>query len=87
MLIAPGAAQRRIQSIANPGANSARLIMWRNRLANGSGASWLGVGPMRVGARFEEFVPEGTGELPDAYYEHLHNVFIHYAAERGFRRR
>ena len=38
---------------------------------------------MRVGARFGEFVPEGTGELPDAYYEHLHNVFIHYAAERG----
>ena len=38
---------------------------------------------MRVGARVGEFVPEGTGELPDAYYEHLHNVFIHYAAERG----
>ena len=83
MLIAPGAAQRRIQSIADPGANSARLIMWQTGWQMVQAHPWLGVGPMRVGPRFEEFVPEGTGELPDAYYEHLHNVFIHYAAERG----
>jgi O-antigen ligase len=42
-----------------------------------------GVGPMHVGARFKEFLPEDVKELPPAYYEHLHNVFIHYAAERG----
>ena len=83
VFIAPGAAQRRIQSIANPGANSARLIMWKTGWQMVQAHPWLGVGPMRVGARFGEFVPEGTGELPDAYYEHLHNVFIHYAAERG----
>jgi O-antigen ligase len=83
VLLAPGAAQRRIRSIADPGANSARLIMWKTGWQMVQAHPWLGVGPMRVGARFGEFVPEGTGELPDAYYEHLHNVFIHYAAERG----
>jgi len=83
VLAAPDAAQRRIQSIANPGANSARIIMWKTGWRMVQAHPWLGVGPMRVGARFGEFVPEGTGELPDAYYEHLHNVFIHYAAERG----
>ena len=83
VFMAPGAAQRRIQSIADPGANSARLIMWKTGWRMVQAHPWLGVGPMRVGARFGEFVPEGTGELPDAYYEHLHNVFIHYAAERG----
>ena len=44
---------------------------------------WLGVGPERVGPRFEEFMPPWEGELPDAYYGHLHNIYIHYAAERG----
>ena len=45
---------------------------------------WLGVGPERVGPRFEEFMPElEDGERPDAYYGHLHNIYIHYAAERG----
>ena len=81
VFIAPGAAQRRIQSIANP--DPARLIMWKTGWQMIQAHPWLGVGPMRVGARFGEFVPEGNGELPDAYYEHLHNVFIHYAAERG----
>ena len=83
VVITPEAAQRRIQSIADPGAKSARLIMWKTGWQMVQAHPWLGVGPMRVGARFGEFVPEGTGELPDAYYEHLHNVFIHYAAERG----
>jgi O-antigen ligase len=47
---------------------------------------WLGMGPERVGPHFREFLPPDIAqleELPPAYYAHLHNVYIHYAAERG----
>jgi O-antigen ligase len=83
ILLAPGAASRRISSIADPNANSARLIMWRTGWRMIQAHPFLGLGPMRVGAHFREYLPPGVGELPPAYYEHLHNVYIHYAAERG----
>lgn len=82
-LLAPGAAGRRIVSIADPDANSARLIMWRTGWRMIQDRPLLGVGPMRVGAHFPEYLPPDVNELPPAYYEHLHNVYIHYAAERG----
>jgi O-antigen ligase len=44
---------------------------------------WFGVGPERVGPRFREFVPKDVKTLPPAYYAHLHNIYVHYAAERG----
>lgn len=44
---------------------------------------WFGVGPEQVGPRFREFLPEGIETLPPAYYGHLHNIYVHYAAERG----
>jgi O-antigen ligase len=44
---------------------------------------WFGVGPERVGPRFREFVPGDVETLPPAYYAHLHNIYVHYAAERG----
>lgn len=80
--LSPDAARQRIASI-NPGANPARLLMWETGWNMVKAHPWLGVGPERVGPRFEEFMPEWEGELPDAYYGHLHNVYIHYAAERG----
>ena len=81
-VVAPDAARRRLASI-NPGANPARLLMWETGWNMVRAHPWLGVGPERVGPRFEEFMPRWEGELPDAYYGHLHNVYIHYAAERG----
>jgi O-antigen ligase len=84
VVLAPGAASRRIASIADPDANSARLIMWRTGWRMIEAHPFLGLGPMRVGAHFREYLPPDiVGELPPAYYEHLHNVYIHYAAERG----
>src|SRR5574340_407304 len=45
---------------------------------------WLGLGPERVKARFNEFVPaEVPRPLPSDWYGHLHNIYVHYAAERG----
>jgi O-antigen ligase len=44
----------------------------------------LGVGPEQVGAQFESYVPADVPRpLPHGYYGHLHNIYYHYAAERG----
>jgi putative inorganic carbon (HCO3(-)) transporter len=44
---------------------------------------WLGVGPEQVGKVYKSYVPADVTKLPPGYYQHLHNVYIHYAAERG----
>ena len=44
---------------------------------------WLGVGPEQVGKVYKNYVPPDVKKLPTGYYQHLHNVYIHYAAERG----
>lgn len=45
---------------------------------------WLGVGPEEVGKQFEAYLPEDVPwPLPPGYYGHLHNIYVHYAAERG----
>jgi putative inorganic carbon (hco3(-)) transporter len=44
---------------------------------------WLGVGPEQVGKVYQNYVPADVKKLPTGYYQHLHNVYIHYAAERG----
>ena len=80
--LAPESIQQRVLSI-NTESNQARIIMWRTGLRMIEAHPILGVGPMQVGSRFSEFQPEDVTELPPAYYEHLHNVYIHYAAERG----
>ncbi len=44
---------------------------------------WLGVGPEQVGKVYLKYVPADVKKLPTGYYQHLHNVYVHYAAERG----
>ncbi len=79
---APQSIQQRTASI-NIDANPARIVMWRTGLRMIAAHPLLGVGPQQVGSRFSEFQPADVTELPPGYYEHLHNVYIHYAAERG----
>ena len=44
----------------------------------------FGLGPEIVHMKFMEYVPADIPRpLPEGWYGHLHNVFIHYAAERG----
>jgi putative inorganic carbon (hco3(-)) transporter len=44
----------------------------------------FGVGPEQVGPQFESYLPPDTPRpLPRGYYGHLHNIYYHYAAERG----
>ena len=44
----------------------------------------VGVGLERVGPEFEHYVPADVPRpLPTGYYGHLHNIYYHFAAERG----
>ena len=81
-LVAPEALRRQVQSI-RPGANQSRIVMWRTGVNMIGAHPITGVGPERVGPLFSEYKPEDIGELPTGYYGHLHNVFVHFAAERG----
>lgn len=61
-----------------------RVIMWRTGARMIQDHPVFGVGPERVGPTFMEYLPPDIPkELPPAYYAHLHNTFVHYAAERG----
>lgn len=79
---APDALRNRAESMG-PAANESRIIMWRTGLNMIAANPLLGVGPERVGPRFSEYRPDDVSELPTGFYGHLHNVFIHFAAERG----
>jgi O-antigen ligase len=45
---------------------------------------WFGVGPEQVKPQFDRYVPPDIPRpLPLGWYGHLHNIYVHYAAERG----
>ncbi|MBM3775260.1 MAG: O-antigen ligase family protein [Acidobacteria bacterium] len=45
---------------------------------------WFGIGPEQVKAQYLRYVPDDVPRpLPEGWYGHLHNIYIHYAAERG----
>lgn len=44
----------------------------------------VGIGPEEVAQQYLNYLPPGTRlPLPAGYYLHLHNIYIHYAAELG----
>jgi len=44
----------------------------------------FGLGPEQVKAQFDKYVPADIPRpLPSGWYGHLHNIYYHYAAERG----
>lgn len=83
---APAAIRTRVESIWRPRAETssgARIIMWRTGGRMIRARPLAGVGPERVGPEFRRYVPADVEQLPEAFYGHLHNLYIHYAAERG----
>lgn len=86
-LAAPPSVKARFTSIFQPGSvdsNEFRRVAWATGVEMVREHPWFGLGPERVKARFEEFVPPGTPRpLPEGWYGHLHNIYLHYAAERG----
>ncbi|MEZ5356622.1 MAG: O-antigen ligase family protein [Bryobacteraceae bacterium] len=88
IVMAPEPVNRRIESAWKPSnldSNDHREALRRTGLAMIAAHPWTGVGPEEVGPRFLEFAPEGVPRpLPKEWYtQHLHNIYVHFAAERG----
>ena len=88
MLVNPFGMGERVESVLRPNGNldsnahraMCRAIGYEMIQAH----PWLGVGPEQVGPQHLQYLPPGTRlPLPSGYYGHLHNIYIHYAAERG----
>ena len=84
---APHSVKERFTSIYQPGrvdSNDFRKVAWSTGLNMIRQHPWFGLGPERVKGRFNEFVPPDVPRpLPSGWYGHLHNIYLHYAAERG----
>ena len=87
MVVNPFGIGERERSIFRPhgdeDSNQHRVVTRRIGWAMIKAHPWLGVGPEQVGKVYKSYVPADVTKLPTGYYQHLHNVYIHYAAERG----
>jgi putative inorganic carbon (hco3(-)) transporter len=90
LLAGPGALRARVESIWNPhgpvDSNSHRKIVWTTGWQMIKAHPIVGVGPeeIRKPAVFYAYLPSYFAKpLPDGDYEHLHSIYIHYAAEDG----
>ena len=85
--LAPAAVQQRATSIFRPkdvDSNQFRVVTWRTGLKMVERHPWFGLGPEEVKAQFNDYVPVDIPRpLPSGWYGHLHNIYLHYAAERG----
>lgn len=86
--LAPGAVRSRAVSVFQPhgelDSNQHRIVCWRTGWRMIKAHPFFGVGPEQVGVQFDRYVPSDIPRpLPIGFYGHLHNVYIHYAAERG----
>ena len=90
LAFAPAAVQQRALSIVRPtkqtDSNEHRIVCWRTGWQMIKAHPLLGVGPEEIAKRevFDAYVPSDISKpLPEGWYGHLHNIYIHYAAERG----
>lgn len=86
--LGPASLQDRVKSLVRPhgetDSNSHRYVVWRTGIEIIKAHPLLGVGPEMVGKVLDQYVPHDIPRpLPVGYYAHLHNIYIHYAAERG----
>jgi O-antigen ligase len=87
LLVVPGPMHERLTSFLKPhgevDSNQHRKVTWRTGLRMIAAHPLLGLGPEGVKLHFKEYVPEDVKQLPEGWYGHLHNIYLHYAAERG----
>jgi len=85
--VAPPAMQDRVTSIFKPkgaDSNQFRVVTWRTGLRMVERHPWFGLGPEGPKLHFDEYLPPDVPRpLPSGWYGHLHNIYLHYAAERG----
>lgn len=86
-VLAPASLRSRAVSILEPQAadsNLHRVVTWRTGIEMIQAHPLLGVGPEFVRIDFDRYVPADIPRpLPHGWYGHLHNLYLHYAAERG----
>ncbi|MCX6620986.1 MAG: O-antigen ligase family protein [Acidobacteria bacterium] len=87
MLVVPGPMRERLMSSLKPhgavDSNQHRKITWRTGWRMIQAHPVLGLGPELVNRDFMKYLPDDVHQLPDGWYGHLHNIYLHYAAERG----
>ncbi len=84
----PFGARERMISIVRPhgdlDSNQHRAVLRRIGAEMIRAHPLLGVGPEQVGKQYQQYIPPDVPRpLPTGYYGHLHNIYFHYAAERG----
>jgi O-antigen ligase len=83
-MVAPDSLRTRLTSISQAGDYQFRLLTWRTGLRMVKEHPLLGLGPEQVNIQFKEYLPPETPRpLPSGWYGHMHNIYLHYAAERG----
>jgi O-antigen ligase len=88
VLLGPTSVRERFTSMFRPrkdiDSNEFRLVTWRTGLRMIEAHPWFGLGPEGPRLRFNDYVPPDIPRpLPAGWYGHLHNIYLHYAAERG----
>jgi putative inorganic carbon (HCO3(-)) transporter len=86
--LAPGSVRIRVVSMFQPrreiDSNQHRIVCWRTGWQMIKAHPFFGVGPEQVKVQFDRYVPPDVPRpLPTGWYGHLHNIYVHYAAERG----
>lgn len=84
----PGVVHQRFMSIFRPAgemdSNQHRVVTFATGIEMIKAHPWVGLGPERVGSHVKEYAPAWIHRpLPEGYYGHLHNIYLHYGAERG----
>jgi O-antigen ligase len=88
VMISPPEIKERFTSILKPrkdtDSNEHRVVTRRTGINIIKHHPLLGLGPEGVKLHFKEYVPDDIARpLPPGWYGHLHNIYLHYAAERG----
>ena len=88
MWLVPGPIHDRALSIVRPrkdvDSNEFRLICFRTGARMVKAHPWLGIGLDETKYHFLDYLPPDTREpRPPGFYQHLHNFYLQYAAERG----
>lgn len=86
-LVSPPVMRERFTSLIQAkqvDSNKFRIIAWNAGVQMIERHPLLGLGPEGPKYHFQEYVPPDTwASRPPGFYEHLHNVYLQYGAERG----
>lgn len=86
-LAAPGPLRTRVVSVFEPqqqtDSNEHRRVCRRVGYRMIQAHPWFGIGPKQVEVEFKSYLPPDVVRLPRGWYGHLHNIYVHYAAELG----